>query len=113
MSVYFASVTSKPGFRKKGAHQRLCRPHIRLLNQSRLLKFKQSLTENLGEEESIETAKVQFLSMQQVIVDESRIEDLSSLVLRTKWNYDEILGFVILCAAPAKVTCTQAGPVHT
>ncbi|ETL95129.1 hypothetical protein L917_07023, partial [Phytophthora nicotianae] len=54
------------------------------------LKFKQSLTGNLGEEESIKTAEVQFLSMQQVIVEDSRIEDTSSLALRAKWSCDEI-----------------------
>ncbi|ETI48667.1 hypothetical protein F443_07325, partial [Phytophthora nicotianae P1569] len=53
-------------------------------------QFKQSLTGNLGEEESIKTAEVQFLSIQQVIVEDSRIEDMTSLALRAKWSCDEI-----------------------
>ncbi|KAF4034778.1 hypothetical protein GN244_ATG13231 [Phytophthora infestans] len=52
--------------------------------------FKQSLTGNLGEEESIETAEVQFLSLQQVIVDDRLIEDMTPLTLRAKWHYDDI-----------------------
>ncbi|ETO74967.1 hypothetical protein F444_09355 [Phytophthora nicotianae P1976] len=33
--------------------------------------------------------------MQQVVVDDTRIEDMSSLALRAKWNRDELHAHVV------------------